>query len=163
MLQAAQLQCARPPSHGPRTLARCFCAFVLPGASSKPNLPAIKIHNKIRRRETKPQTASSLDPLTVSHSLRQPWLFSLTTALLLRAAAFYVSLRLGPGLILYHYTPQRKTSTSTSTSPSRPTIHDRRLLTARWNKSETWYESRDLIVSPRLYGTRLSRFRLPTK
>jgi hypothetical protein len=82
-LQAAQSQCTRPPppATGPRTLAGCFCAEVLPGASSKPNLPAIK---SIIKFDTAKRSPERLLPSRPSHSpvtalRRQPWLFSLTT------------------------------------------------------------------------------------
>lgn len=83
-LQAAQSQCTsppRPPATGPRTLAGCFCAEVLPGASSKPNLPAIK---SIIKFDTAKRSPKRLLPSRPSHSpvtalRRQPWLFSLTT------------------------------------------------------------------------------------
>jgi hypothetical protein len=122
---------------------------VLPGASSKPNLPAIKSIIKFDAAKRSPKRLLPSRVSTLSQSVtalrRQPWLFSLTTALLLRAAAFYLSLGFRFGLMLVSFItqPQRGISTPTSTSPSRHTIYDRRLLLAG-SGSITWYESRDL-------------------
>ena len=151
-----------PPATGPRTLAGCFCAEVLPGASSKPNLPAIK---SIIKFDTAKRSPKRLLPSRPSHSpvtalRRQPWLFSLTTY---RSAAprcrilplTWISIWINSCIITHHNEGLRNHYLDIR-------LYERRLLLAG-SASITWYESRDLIVSPRLDWTRLFRSRFPTK